>query len=87
MRIKLCRNNINLNKDEVTEINLKNDKDLDNFIDIEETEQKNSIYGEQIEFNSTKKFRKSKKLVTNFLDLNFIIFLGRIRKILLKRFI
>ena len=34
------KSNSNLNKDEVTEINLKNDKDLDNFIDIEETEQK-----------------------------------------------
>ena len=76
------KNNINLNKDEVTEINLKNDKDLDNFIDIEETEQTNSISGEQIEFNSMKKYsEKSKKLVTNFLDFKFYnIFREEIKK-------
>ena len=76
------KSNSNLNKDEVTEINLKNDKDLDNFIDIEETEETNSIYGKQIEFNSMKKYsEKSKKLFTNFLDFKFYnIFREEIKK-------
>ena len=71
-----------LNKDGLTEINFKNDKDLDNFVDIEETEETNSIYGEQIQFNSMKRYSEnSKKLVTNFLDFEFYnIFREEIKK-------
>ena len=71
-----------LNTDEEIMINLKNDKDLDDFIVFEEKEEPTSMYRDQLESNSMKIYSdKRKKLFTNFLDFKFYnIFREKIKK-------